>query len=292
MAPVGATIRVYGTFSSGLDIERSSVLRSYEHRLVASFSVNGIVCEVDDGVLVGSITAVDPASGISKVLREVRQLIGVFATLLPPYAISFRVIELLGDDRPLRPPSETRDWPAHFYDLPSLRENILQAARLLDGWAPDARLDQALRYFQAGDELFQLSRGSQATIFAPICFLQYWKALATIAGDPSRDSDHQNRCKQLGLGRHYFERTVRPLHRLRDSSGVAHIADLQTRAEVALPDLSRCRETTGEVIGAYLQTSNEVRASWNRVVAPPAVDDHVELSRVRHRRPEPANYPE
>ncbi len=291
VAPAGATIRIYGTFSSGMDIERSSIPRAYEQRLVTSFALNDVTCEIDDGELIASVEAANPASGISKALREIRQFIGTLSTLLPPPAATCRVVALFGDDRPLRSTRETHDRPLHTYDLPRLREHIQHAAGLLDGWAPDARLDQALRYFQAGDELFPLTQGDQTAVFAPICFLLYWKALSTIGGDPSHDDDHQNRCKQLGLGRHYFEARVRPLHRLRNSSGVAHIADLQTRAEVTLTDLSRCRETTAEVIGAYLRAPNEVRASWNLFVTPTAVDDHVVLSQIRHRRPQSPNGP-
>jgi hypothetical protein len=53
-------------------------------------------------------------------------------------------------------------------------------------------------------------------------FLQMFKALVTIVGEPGVDGDHQQRAKRLGLGADFWVSRVKPLYKIRNESDVAH----------------------------------------------------------------------
>ncbi len=96
-------------------------------------------------------------------------------------------------------------------------------------------------------------------VLDPICFLQFWKAIATIAGDPSRESDHQSRCRTYGFGKDYFRDTLKPLHDMRNTFDVAHIASLADPTIVSRQDVDRCRVVASELLVAYAKTQHPTR---------------------------------
>ena len=78
----------------------------------------------------------------------------------------------------------------------------------------DAHLQHALNYFRLGDELIKLLAGwapeSEAQELFPLRFLQYWKSVTAIIGDPSRTRGAQSKPRDLGLGRRFYQKEVRP----------------------------------------------------------------------------------
>lgn len=144
-----------------------------------------------------------------------------------------------------------------IYDLRSLEERVRQSALLLRGLTNDKRLEQALRYLSIGDDMAFMRKDHQSKELvdeiSPLRFLQYWKALTTITGDPSRDRDHQSTSTRLGLGRQYFRHQIRPLKDLRDSFDVAHITDPDAPMIVSRSDVVKCREVAARVVVAYAE---------------------------------------
>lgn len=53
-------------------------------------------------------------------------------------------------------------------------------------------------------------------------FLNLWKAITTIVGDPSSDPDHQSRYKKFGLSFEFYREKIRRVQELRDDNDVAH----------------------------------------------------------------------
>lgn len=111
------------------------------------------------------------------------------------------------------------------FNLEELSTNIRKAL----GWAElaDSTVQKALLYaehacllneYAASDESFSV----HAAFSRSLAFLQLFKALTTILGDPSSDRDHQSRFRTFGLPADFWERRVKPLYKIRNDSDVAH----------------------------------------------------------------------
>ena len=263
VVPVRQRVAVEWNPESGSVVDRSSWFRGDTERLVASVTVNGIRFRVHDDRLSATVEAEGAVAAMAAIGRETRRLLDLTSTLSSADRLSFRIIEATEDGSPIDP-SPMLELRAYAYDLNATKAGLLQASALLDGLSSDPRLDQALRYFAIGDNLRAQAWASLDSGLEPLCFLQYWKALATVAGDPSADRDHQTRTQELGLGKDFFSREIRPLHRIRDSFGVAHIASLDDPPTTSTDGVGKCRSIAAEVIGAYAKCPTDTKARWNR----------------------------
>ena len=112
-----------------------------------------------------------------------------------------------------------------MYNLADLRTGIAHAFSLAT--TVDRPLDKALAYFENALLLRDLAlRVGFASIHAgmlwALAFLQLWKSITAILGDPSRDKDHQSRYRSIGLPEGYWKGEVEPLYRIRNDEDVAH----------------------------------------------------------------------
>lgn len=91
----------------------------------------------------------------------------------------------------------------------------------------DPRLSKSLMYREHAAFLFDTRM--RAGFFTPhfsflltSAYLNMWKAITTILGDPSIDSDYQSRFQKFGLPKGYWDDNVKPLKKIRDDVDVAH----------------------------------------------------------------------
>jgi hypothetical protein len=111
------------------------------------------------------------------------------------------------------------------YDLDELRNEVqqIQAYVALN----DERLDRALTYFEHAVWLFEQRsqqgdvRSRHAAQVASSIFLNLWKAITTIVGDPA-ERDYQSRYKKLGLDYRFFKERIDKVTRMRNDLDVAH----------------------------------------------------------------------
>jgi hypothetical protein len=91
----------------------------------------------------------------------------------------------------------------------------------------DPRLCKSLMYREHAAFLFEtrLRVGFFTPHFSFLltsAYLNMWKAITTILGDPSIDRDYQSRFRNLGLPKGYWDEYVKPLKKIRDDVDVAH----------------------------------------------------------------------
>lgn len=111
------------------------------------------------------------------------------------------------------------------YNLEQLKEKVTTAAV----WATsaDTRAQKALYYFESA-LLFRnfangLQLGTAHTAFAhALAFLQLFKAVVTIIGEPAVDRDYQSRARRLGLPADFWETDVKRFYLVRSDADVAH----------------------------------------------------------------------
>jgi hypothetical protein len=241
--------------------ERRGKARDPQRRLQISFRINDLHVELDDNVLRASIRADDAAKALAHVERTITRLWRTVSPRHPgggPFEI--RLLRIVEDGELEVVPPHTRRGHIYQYNLTVLAASILDAATLLSDLHADPILDRALHHFALGERLhlgrpqgFVTIAGAEDDLdaeMAPVSFLQYYKALATIVGEMT-ERDHQSRYQRFRLARAFYEQRIRPLHAKRNQFGVAHLATTGAAGIVSSADVAECRAVAAEAIQAY-----------------------------------------
>jgi hypothetical protein len=84
-------------------------------------------------------------------------------------------------------------------------------------------------------------------------FLNAWKAVTTILGDPSADRDHQRRHRDIGFGKDFSYDKVKRLTDLRNDYDVAHYSLRTDALEEVKAHYGEAIRIASEVIDQYRQ---------------------------------------
>ncbi len=144
---------------------------------------------------------------------------------------------------------------ATIFNTQALQDRIAIAVRWAD--ISDQRLKKAFLYFEHACLLREFAQslqpyGAHAAFSNAMAFLQLFKALTAIVGEPGTDLDYQRRAKELGLGSDFWRERVKPLYLVRNDDDVAHYS-------LEMPDSSRDRfgeaaATFKDAAEAYIST--------------------------------------
>lgn len=128
-------------------------------------------------------------------------------------------------------------------------------------WATvsDERAAKALFYFEHAQLLEEFSKtlplhSPHAAFSMATAFLQMFKGLVTIVGEPGVDSDHQRRAKQLGLGGDFWGSRVQPLCKIRNDNDVAHYSLEKPDLMDAHRQFSAAARVFRDAFAAYMQS--------------------------------------
>ncbi len=150
------------------------------------------------------------------------------------------------------------------YNLERMKRNIELAQEFLS--LSDLKLDKAIQYFEQAIMLNK-ERSKIAPIFSrnhsqivSSIFLNLWKALSVVVGDPSVDSDYQKRYKTLGFDYDYFKTKIEWIRELRNDYDVAHYSISEQEIEEIKDNFGKAQKIDVEVLQRYrevlLVTSN------------------------------------
>jgi tetratricopeptide (TPR) repeat protein len=130
------------------------------------------------------------------------------------------------DGRTYPIPGKVRMGAYKVYNLEKLAENIKTAQKFSQ--MRDARLQKALNYYEHALWLYdnstqlEIITSRHYTYLISTIFLNLWKSITTIVGDPTRSKDgYQKRYKEIGLNEE-DKADIDKLKRLRDDYDVAH----------------------------------------------------------------------
>lgn len=168
----------------------------------------------------------------------------------------WRPVSLVSEDRQVHPvPTFIQLVRVTTYDLGALSRDLANAAgySVID----DARLSRAMEYYEQALLLFerrarivQVWSRQHAQLISSI-FLNLWKALTTIAGDPSRDRDHQRRYRRLGLDSAFYASRIKHLHDLRNEFDVAHYSLDELTIRRVESEFGDAKKSVEEVLKRY-----------------------------------------
>ena len=143
------------------------------------------------------------------------------------------------------------------YNLDQLSRNIDEALKYQR--LSDQRLERAVRYWSHARFLF----GKRMEIANPLSehhtllissiFLNLWKAVSIVVGDPSKseDSDYQSRYRKLGFDYEFFRTKIEKIRELRNNYDVAHYSMSEEAIQEIESNFGEADNTVSEVLKRY-----------------------------------------
>lgn len=237
----------------------SSGERREDEAFALLFKIDSMRVEARDNLFECELNSDNSEKAAAEAVERLDPVIGLFFARLPGPHGSYRLKPLRirqSNQERVRLPEGASKFTV--YDNEQNRSTMIGAAQgyeLLDD-PYRLRLARATKYLAVGDGLISSvaawdDEGLQLVV--PLQFLQYWKCLTLIVGDPSKDKDHQIRPKSLGLGRQFFRARVSPLHDLRNSFDVAHVTDPNSPAVVTPEQALECRSVAVLALDGFLR---------------------------------------
>lgn len=241
------TITGHGTLSE---------FRSEDQKLVTTASTGGTRVKMVDNFAFVSATADSVREAYLRAVYDL-DLVLQHLTVSQGRPFSFEVLVIEEEvSRTCYPvPSLQKLSGFATYDLELLSQQIKDAATFAE--RSDDRLKKALAYFDFATfldaEKWQaenpLSRRSAMEVSS--IFLNYWKAVTAIVGDPAVKKDrYQSRYKSIGLPDQFKER-LKKLKRLRDDYDVAHYSLADEKLKKVGKSIGSARATAKEAIECY-----------------------------------------
>ncbi len=245
--------------------------RPDEKAIHMTLALGNTVMELRDNEARLTTDAPDMYKGHEQIIRELDKFIR-HLSLNQQCLFTYNPLTLSAEDgQELQLPQSLR-LQATRYNLERLERDIKEAANFQH--LSDTRLDRALQYLQLALFEFEEERKME-TVTATfdrrdirdwhiaLPFLNLWKALTVIVGDPSRDKDHQRRYRKLGFDHKFYEEKIKPLHDLRNDYDTAHSSLDETVIARVRRYFPEGQQTVIEVIQHYREylTSLESKSS-------------------------------
>jgi hypothetical protein len=204
-----------------------SQYRTPDDALQMELDLGSCTASIEDNFITVILEAEDHSTAYQRAIPPLESLLAHLAVDLR-HTFSHRPIEIRdAQGRPYRVPVRM-DFQVTLYKLDQVADAFNTAATVAA--LADPTLDRALHYFEHALFLFARRRElappmtrHHGMIISAV-FLNLWKAVTTIVGDPSRDRDYQKRYRQFGMDRTLFRTKIERLRELRNDYDVAHYA--------------------------------------------------------------------
>lgn len=204
-----------------------SEYRKDSEQLKASLELAGVHAEIQDNFWMVSAESGSKEEARQKVVSVLDRWMHYLSTAIGrTFSYEELFIESENEQVHRRPKlTQVPMLAVTMYNLGEMR------SRVEEGFAvavrPDPRLDKAYTYIgialQLRDEATRLALLTPSVaILWGMAFLQLWKAITVIVGDPKLDSDHQRRHRTYGLPHDFWKTDLDPLYRVRGEADVAH----------------------------------------------------------------------
>lgn len=242
-----------------VDYGQKSDDRSDGEGLNLAVDLNGRCVHFKDNQVNIEIEAPDMYQAHEIAIREFDLFIGNLSSIYQRF-FSYRAIAIEDENGNITELPIPVNMKATIYDLDHLSSKILEASTYQE--ISDEKLLRSLQYLRLA--LFELDerkrimpivttfeRKGVRDWFLSSIFLNLWKALSTIVGDPSKDKDHQRRYKSLGLNYDYYLSKIKKAHDLRNDYDVAHYSLDEEKITMVDKNISEVIETAITVISRY-----------------------------------------
>jgi hypothetical protein len=228
----------------------SEYRKPHEALAVPSLELGPCSAKLRDNFLDLTVEAADARQATKVVLPHVDSLLQGMSVLFGQlFSASLLLVEdEAGEPQDIRLSLRRLElFKATVYNIDELASKFETAAT----WAKygDDATRKALFYSEHAALLSQFadtlpSDSPHAAFSHAMAFLQLFKALTTLLGDPSVDRDYQSRFRRLGLPPDYWNHRAKPLYKVRNDDDVAHYSR-------EMPDAQTFREQYGAAMSVF-----------------------------------------
>lgn len=239
-----------------------SQYRAPDRALAANIKSEGLSLSITDNFLEVITEAERAQLAADRVLANVDLLL---QSLTSMYGDRFFASLLSAEDSQGVPqavqtgPKAVQLLKATLFNIEELRDRVTRAA----DWASnaDTAAKKALFYFEHACLLNEFAQTLPLTsphvaFSRALAFLQLFKALTSIVGDPSSDRDYQSRCKRLGLAKDFWQTKARPLYDIRNEEDVAHYSHTFPEPGAFLAKYSQAVSVFREALEAHMNVTS------------------------------------
>jgi hypothetical protein len=241
--------------------------RQADQRVSAALTTPQFSVSIHDNFLDVGARGADPQSVADEVLAYVDTLIQALSSMYGERFVASLLVaeDETGAQQSVRVvPRKMQLFAATVYNTTELSERFVKAAT----WATaaDDVARKALFYFEHACLLNEFSQtlplsGPHAAFSRASAFLQLFKALTALIGDPSSDRDYQSRCRSLGLQRDFWQVRAKPLYDVRNEDDVAHYTHELPEPGAFMAQYSQAVSVFRDALGAHMNTLIERRAA-------------------------------
>jgi len=234
-----------------------SLSKFREQPIRRSYTIAGTALNFNDNIAILEVDAETPQQAgrvAGEVLARFVRVFGLLQTRSYTYKVQIVIAET---GETFRGPFIKAGAAITSYDIQRLSDDLDATAH--DVTITDERFDRAADYYQHALYLFERSSliadpitTHHAQLISSI-FLNLWKAVSVIVGDPSRRGDrYQSRYRAFGIAAELKTRVDR-LKELRDDFDVAHYSLDESRREQIAEIFGEASRAAAEVLRAYLE---------------------------------------
>jgi hypothetical protein len=232
-----------------------SIYRSPEAKLDEPLDFGEVKGRITDNYASLMVEADNADEAKGKLITSIDRLLQQLA-LKFSVPLSYRGV-VMEDETGKRYPIRTETMPIiglRTYNLDELRDEVRQVQAYVG--LNDDRLDRALTYFEHAVWLFEQQsqqgdfRSRHASQVASSIFLNSWKAITTIVGDPN-EGDYQSRYRKLGLDYNFFKNGIDKITKMRNTLDIAHHHLDATVVEQVEEAMGEALGVAREVIARY-----------------------------------------
>lgn len=146
------------------------------------------------------------------------------------------------------------------YNLRKIKKDLLESSTMIN--ISDDKLKRALFYFEHSLLLYEardsivsaLTRHHRQLISS--AFLNLWKSISVILGDPSKsaDNDYQQRYKKLGISSSYFSSKIEKIRNFRNDYDIAHYDLTEDSIKEIESNYGEAQKIVSQVLSKYRTT--------------------------------------
>ena len=234
-----------------------SLFREEKEAINLSMKLNNCLAEVRDNYL-SIIVESEEVNGVYKKVTDLVDEYLQHLTISQNRLFKYKALVLESDDgQNYKLPKTVRMGSFTTYNLKKLKKDLLKSAKMMS--MSDDKLKRALFYFEHSLLLYD-ARDSIVSAFTrhhsqliSSAFLNLWKAISVILGDPSKsvDKDYQKRYKKLGISFSYFSSKIEKIRNFRNDYDIAHYDLTEESIKEIEINYGKSQTIVSEVLSKY-----------------------------------------
>lgn len=233
--------------------------REESDKIIFKANYNDIAVKFSDNFIALIFDETDEGIAINKADNVITIVLRLLETYYPGKYFYTEGVEFLENDKVrIFPGSFPYSFRLKRYDLNKLKANLSEIFlkfSILDEVSKRCLeyIDRAALLENINAELEQFNARTRAFLKSEI-FLNYYKAITTILGEPGIDKDYQSCYRRFNISHDYYRNEVVPLRKIRNDYDIAHyqLKENLEKLQKLINNVDKVRKSALEVFKKYV----------------------------------------